>query len=96
MKALAGGFLLFWAGCALTITSAAKITFETDPKVTPDEVSCGTMLGALAAGIVVDGTIGVTAAVTRETFSTVDKLVIGIASLDVVAATVVVIRECRD
>lgn len=52
------------------------------------------MLGAVAAGIVVDGTIGVTASVTGETFSPVDRLIVGVAALDVVAATVVAIKEC--
>jgi hypothetical protein len=82
------------SGCAVSITGAAILSSGFDSN--EEDVSCGTMIGGLAAGIAIDATIAATASVTGETFSPVDRFIVGLAAADLVAATVIAIKQCRD
>jgi hypothetical protein len=95
VKALTGVVVLLglWSGCATAITGITDFSFSFSEE---KETSCGDIIGALIAGIAIDGMIAGTATFTGETFSPPDRLIVGVLAVDVVAATVVTIKGCAD
>jgi hypothetical protein len=94
VSALALALALAPSGCAVVISGAAAISSGGDSKH-PEPRGCGTVVGALVAGSTIDATIAAVAA-TGETFSTTDRFIVGLAVVDVVLATVLTVKACRD